>query len=186
MAIETTKIYWDYPHLYDDEATKLTSTMNPMPSLPNLTLSRTADTSKAINDIRSGAIVIAGSGMCTGGRIIHHLKNNVSRRKSHVLITGYQAFGTLGRRLVEREDEVRIHGKYYPVQSNISTVGGLSAHGDEADLSKWYGSFAADNSPPPVYLVHGDPKAGAAMSKRLQLDHGANVHQASPGMKIEL
>lgn len=186
MAIETTKIYWDYPHLYDDEATKLSSKLNPMPSLPNLKLSRSAETSKKINNIRSGAIVIAGSGMCTGGRIVHHLKNNISRPACHVLITGYQAFGTLGRRLVEREDEVRIHGREYRVRAQVSTIGGLSAHGDEADLSKWYSSLATEGRPPPVYLVHGDPEAGVALSKRLRIDHNAPVHHATPGMKIDL
>ena len=186
MAIEATKIYWDYPHLYDDEATKLSKQMNPMPSLPNLVLSNSSDTSKKINTIRSGAIVIAGSGMCTGGRILHHLKNNLPRKECHVLITGYQANGSLGRRLVNREEEVRIHGKHYRVRAQVSTVGGLSAHGDESDLSRWYGSLAANDNPPPVYLVHGDPDAGRALDDRLNQDHGANVTRPQPGQKIRL
>jgi len=184
MAIEATKIYWDYPHLYDDEATKLSKKMNPMPSLPNLVLSDSAETSKQINTIRSGAIVIAGSGMCTGGRILHHLKSNLPRKECHVLITGYQANGSLGRRLVNGEDEVRIHGHQYRVRSKIHTVGGLSAHGDETDLSNWYKGFAAPR--PPVYLVHGDDNAARALENRLVSDHRTDVCIAHPGLKIAL
>jgi hypothetical protein len=104
MAIEASKVYWENTQLYDEEATRLRLENGGMPLLPNLTLSRSPDDSMAINRIRSGAIVIAGSGMCNGGRIIHHLKHNLDREETQVLITGYQAFGSLGRRLVNRED----------------------------------------------------------------------------------
>ena len=182
MAIAATKIYWDYPHLYDDEATKLSRVMNPMPSLPNLELSSTANESKAINDIKSGAIVIAGSGMCSGGRILHHLKNNLMRPEARVLFTGYQAYGSLGRRIVDGKDSVKIHGNHYDVRAQVSTVGGLSAHGDENDLSAWYGEF---KNRPPVYLVHGDPDAGRALKKKLADDHSTVVTLANPGMQID-
>jgi Cft2 family RNA processing exonuclease len=109
-----------------------------MPLLPNLKLSRTPEDSMAINGIRSGAIVIAGSGMCNGGRIVHHLKHNLGREETQVLITGYQAVGTLGRRLVEREESVQIHGRSIPVRAAIHTLGGFSAHGDQDDLARWY------------------------------------------------
>jgi metallo-beta-lactamase family protein len=127
MAIEASKVYWENTQLYDEEATRLRLENGGMPLLPNLTLSRSPDDSMAINRIRSGAIVIAGSGMCNGGRIIHHLKHNLDREETQVLITGYQAFGSLGRRLVNREETVRIHGRTIPVRASIHTVGGLSA-----------------------------------------------------------
>ena len=96
MAISATKVYWDYPHLYDAEATKLSRKMNPMPSIPNLVLSKTADDSRRINEMKSGAIVIAGSGMCTGGRILHHLKRNLIRPQARILFTGYQGLRIAG------------------------------------------------------------------------------------------
>ena len=103
MAIEATRIYWEYPHLYDEEATKLRRRLHEMPQLQNLHLTRTVEESQAINRLQSGAIIIAGSGMCDGGRIVHHLKQNLGRRGCHVLIVGFQAHGTLGRRLVNGE-----------------------------------------------------------------------------------
>ena len=107
-----------------------------------------------INDIRSGAIVIAGSGMCSGGRIVHHLKYNLWRPECHVVMIGFQAAGTLGRRLVDGAERVRLFQETIKVQATIHTVGGLSAHADQAGLLAWYGAF---RNRPPVNLVHGEP-----------------------------
>src|SRR5690606_36158794 len=148
------EVYWSNPHLYDKEAKALLRRHEAMPLLPNLKLSETADESRRINRMRSGVIVIAGSGMCEGGRILHHLKHNVWRPECHVLIVGYQANGTLGRRLVDGEAYVRIHHEAIRVRASIHTVGGLSAHGDQDDLVRWYRNFKGR---PPVYLVHGEP-----------------------------
>ncbi|MCB1830364.1 MAG: MBL fold metallo-hydrolase, partial [Gammaproteobacteria bacterium] len=101
MAIRASKVYWEYPHLYDEEATRLRKQVNEMPFLQNLHLTPLPKESMAINRIKSGAIIISASGMLTGGRIMHHLKHNVSRSGAHVMIVGYQANGTLGRRLVD-------------------------------------------------------------------------------------
>jgi metallo-beta-lactamase family protein len=183
MAIEASKVYWEYTHLYDEEATRLRVANGGMPLLPNLTLSRDTSESMAINRIRSGAIVIAGSGMCNGGRIIHHLKHNLDREETQVLITGYQAFGSLGRRLVNREETVRIHGKTIPVRAAIHTVGGLSAHGDQDDLARWYENM---ENRPPVYLVHGEVDSQQAFQKYLQKRNGAVVHLPNPGDTLNL
>jgi len=183
MAISTTEIYWDYPHLYDDEATQLRKTINPMPSLPNLTMSRTADESKAIKKIKGGAIVLAGSGMCNGGRILHHFRNNLGNENTRVLFTGYQAPGTLGRRIIDGADDVRIHGKSYDLRAQVSTVGGFSAHGDSADLARWYNAM---KNTPPLYLVHGDHKAGEKLAQELTDQAGASVTLAEPGMVVDL
>ena len=137
----------------------------------------------AINRIRSGAIVIAGSGMCNGGRIIHHLKHNLERSETQVLITGYQARGSLGRRLVNGEESVRIHGQTIRVKASVHTVGGLSAHGDQEDLARWYGNF---ENRPPVYLVHGEPDAQQAFADHLERNNGAVVHQPTPGTVLDL
>ena len=99
-----------------------------MPPLPNLVLTETPDDSRAINNVRSGALIIAGSGMANGGRVLHHLKHNLPRPECHVLIVGFQAPGTLGRQLVDRRPEVRIHGQPVRVAAQVHTLGGLSAH----------------------------------------------------------
>lgn len=183
MAIEATRIYWDYPHLYDTEATRLRRSLNEMPRLKNLRLTRAVEESQAINRLRSGAIIIAGSGMCDGGRIVHHLKQNLGRRGCHVLIVGYQAQGTLGRRLVNREPSVRIHGEDHRVQAQVHTVGGLSAHADQADLLRWLGGFRGR---PAVCLVHGETEAKHAFRSRLGERGGIHAVIPAPGDVIDL
>ena len=183
MAISTTEIYWDYPHLYDDEATQLRKTLNPMPSLPNLKMSRTADDSKAIKNVKGGAIVLAGSGMCNGGRILHHFRNHLGDQRTRVLFTGYQSPGSLGRRIIDGASSVRIHGRSYEVQAQVATVGGFSAHGDSEDLARWY--MAMENTPP-LYLVHGDHNAGELLAEELEDKAGAAVTLAETGMVIDL
>jgi metallo-beta-lactamase family protein len=183
MAIKASHIYWDYPHLYDDEATKLRSDNNQMPPLPNLTLSESPDQSRAINRLTGGAIVIAGSGMCNGGRILHHLKHNLWRPECQVLIVGYQANGSLGRRLVDGKSTVRIHRETIRVAAKVHTVGGLSAHGDEDDLARWYSSL---RNRPPVFLVHGEKKSARRLQAKLKNDFGCRVTLSDPGMRLDL
>jgi len=183
MAIEATGIYWDYPHLYDAEASKLRRRLHEMPRLQNLRLTRTVEESQAINRLQSGAIIIAGSGMCNGGRIVHHLKQNLGRRGCHVLIVGFQAAGTLGRRLVNGEQSVRIHGEDYRVQAQVHTVGGLSAHVDQADLLRWLGGF---RDSPAVYLVHGETEAKQAFQARLREERGMDAVIPGPGDRLDL
>ena len=144
---------------------------------------RTPAESMVINKLQSGAIILAGSGMCNGGRILHHLKRNLWRKEAHVVIVGYQAHGSLGRRLVERQNRVRIHGETIAVNARIHTIGGLSAHGDRTDLLRWYGHF---ENRPPVYLVHGEPDAGAALADGLRENFCTNVSQPSPGEIVDL
>ena len=183
MAIEASRVYWEYTHLNDEEATRLRIENGGMPLLPNLTLSRNTEDSMAINRIRSGAIVIAGSGMCNGGRIIHHLKHNLDREETQVIIVGYQARNSLGRKLVDREETVRIHGKTIPVRAAIHTVGGLSAHGDQDDMARWYENL---ENRPPVYLVHGEVESQDAFAKYLGGRSGAQVHLPKPGDILDL
>jgi metallo-beta-lactamase family protein len=183
MAIEASRVYWEYTHLYDEEATRMRLDNDGMPLLPNLKLSRAVEESMAINQIQSGAIVIAGSGMCNGGRIVHHLKRNLGRAETQVLITGYQAQGSLGRRLVDGEATVHIHGQEIPVQAAIHTVGGLSAHGDQDDLARWYECM---ENRPPVWLVHGEVEAQEAFRSYLRKRSGAAVHLPRPGDTLDL
>ena len=174
MAIRTSKVYWNNPQLHDKGG---------IPPLKNLVLSESAEDSQRINQIRSGAIVIAGSGMCEGGRIVHHLKHNLWRQECNVLIVGYQASGTLGRQLVDGNTYVRIHQENIRVRARIHTVGGLSAHGDQDDLARWYGSFSP---PPPVYLIHGESEAAEGLAARLLKDGAPRVTVAERGMQVDL
>jgi metallo-beta-lactamase family protein len=183
MAIEASKVYWEYTHLYDEEALRLRHANGGMPLLPNLKLVRDVEDSIAINRMRSGAIVIAGSGMCNGGRIVHHLKHNLDSARNHVIIVGYQANGTLGRRLVGGAESVRIHGEDVPVKAAIHTVGGLSAHGDQQDMARWYECIEGH---PPVWLVHGEREAQAVFRRHLEGRFGCRVHLPEPGERLDL
>ena len=182
MAIAASRVYWNNPDRFDEETTSLRASFRGMPPLPNLVLSESADESRAINHVRSGALIIAGSGMATGGRVLHHLKHNLERPECHVVIVGFQAPGTLGRQLVDRAPEVRIHGQRVRCLAQVHTLGGLSAHGDQADLLRWYDSFAGR---PPVYLVHGEVPSAEALAVKLR-ERGASATVTRPGMKIEL
>ena len=183
MAIEASEIYWRYPHLYDEEAAELRNKVDEMPPLPNLKFSRSADDSRRINEIKNGAIIIAGSGMCNGGRIIHHLKHNVWRKECRVMIVGYQAAGSLGRKLVDGDEYIKIHGDPIKVAAKIDTVGGLSAHGDQGDLLDWYGRIKGT---PPVFLVHGEKNAAKALRKCLKEKFNTRVELPEPGTQVDL
>ena len=180
MGISATKVYSRFRHLF---AATLFEPKSDYPDLPNLFETRTVEDSMTINEIEAGAIIIAGSGMCTGGRILHHLKNNIWRPQCHVMIVGYQAIGTLGRRLVDGVDEIRMWGDTYRVRARVHTIGGLSAHGDQTDLMDWYQSFA---NRPPVYLVHGEERAQRPLLERLKKELRAPAHIARYQQKITI
>jgi metallo-beta-lactamase family protein len=177
MAIETTELYWRHADL--QRATLFGDRDAPFA----VTASESTEDSMRINAIESGAIVIAGSGMCSGGRILHHLKHNVWRPECHVVMIGFQAEGTLGRRLVDGAEHVRLWGETIKVAAKIHTVGGLSAHADQAGLLAWYGAFA---NRPPVCLVHGEPGAQHALAAALRSAHGADVRIPARGDAVEL
>jgi metallo-beta-lactamase family protein len=180
MAIEATKTYSQFRELYGAELFKPGSSR---PDLPNLHITRTPEESMGINDIESGAIVIAGSGMCSGGRILHHLKNNVWRPECHLVIVGFQAYGTLGRRILDGTDTIRLFGDEYRVRIRTHTIGGLSAHADQADLISWYGEFA---NKPPVYLVHGESSAQKILAATMRDKLRAPVSVADRSQTISI
>lgn len=183
MAIEATEVYTRHPELYDTEATELWRANQRSSMLPNLHLSRTANQSMRLNRIQSGAIIIAGSGMCTGGRIKHHLKHNVWRNDCHIVIVGYQARGTTGRMLVDGAKYIRLWGETIRVRANVYTVGGLSAHADQSGLMDWYGHF---KNRPPLALVHGEPHSINALSERIHTELGTTVIKAQLDDQIDL
>ncbi|NJD31249.1 MAG: MBL fold metallo-hydrolase [Gammaproteobacteria bacterium] len=182
MAIEATGVYWRHAELFDEEAREWRTRSERMPLLPNLTLCRTVDESMTINRMAGGAIVIAGSGMCTGGRIVHHLKHNLSRPQCHVVFSGFQAQGTLGRAIVDGREQVRVNGAPIPVRAQVHTLGGFSAHGDQADLLRWY---AGVQGKPPVWLVHGEREASEGLRDKLQ-QQGVRAEIAQRGARVDL
>jgi metallo-beta-lactamase family protein len=182
MAIEASELYWKHAELFDEEAQQWRARLRSLPALPNLRLCRTADESMAINRITHGAIVIAGSGMCTGGRIVHHLKHNLARPECDVVFSGFQAHGTLGRAIVDGREQVRIHGAPVKVGARVHTLGGFSAHGDRQDLLRWYGAIPGR---PPVWLVHGEPVASQGLRDAMRAD-GVEAGVARPGLVLDL
>jgi metallo-beta-lactamase family protein len=180
MAGRVVGIYDHHHGLFDEQAQEVWRRVPSPFRLPNLHLTASTQESMAINAIHGGAIVIAGSGMANGGRILHHLRHRLSRRETHVVFVGYQAEGTLGRRLVERAPWVRIHGQDHRVNAQVHTVGGLSAHTDQQGLVEWYGHFRGT---PPLVLVHGEDLAREALAGEIGQRTGARVTLARPGMR---
>ena len=184
MAIRATETYARYAHLHDAEAEALWRRRGEEGQLlPHFSTTRTAKQSMAINEIHHGAVIIAGSGMCQGGRIKHHLKNNIWRRGCQVIIVGYQAQGTLGRRLVDGAEQIRLWGEEVRVAARIHTIGGLSAHADQQGLLQWYAGF---EQRPPLFLVHGESAAQQTLAALLRSELQADVGIATRGQVLDL
>ncbi len=182
LAIEATEIYSRHTDLYDEDARHFWRSGNNPFLLPNVHISRSAEESMAINRIRSGAIIIAGSGMCEGGRIKHHLKHNAWRDNCHIVIVGFQVAGTLGRALVDGAGHIRLWGEAIKREATVHTLGGFSAHADQHGLLNWYGHF---HERPPLALVHGEQEATATLRRHLE-EQGSTVHTPQYGTSLDL
>lgn len=182
MATAATRVTKSNLALFDEEAKKLAAWHAAGKGLPNLTFVGSVDESRALNTIRSGAIIIAGSGMCTAGRIRHHLLHNLGRRENAVLITGFQAQGTLGRRLVDGAKHVRILGQDVTVRASIHTLGGLSAHADQAALLDWLG--ALQRAPLRCFVTHGEPRSSAALASEITRKFGWHAEMPASGQMV--
>jgi len=154
MATSVTEVFERYPDLLDEDMVELMRQKKSPFDFPGLKMTRTTDESKVINHITGTVVIIAGSGMCTGGRIKHHLVNNISRRESTVLFPGYQAIGTLGRQIVDGAKEVRILGQMYPVKARIARINGFSAHADRDELFRWLSGL--QRPPLHLFVTHGE------------------------------
>jgi metallo-beta-lactamase family protein len=180
MATKVVDVYRRHVKLFDhDGRTQWGNGDDPF-TLPGLRFVDSMEESRELNRHTNGCIFIAGSGMCNGGRVRHHLKHNLWRPGAHVMIVGYQAQGTLGRQLVDGHSTVRIFNEIIRVNARIHTVGGLSAHADQQGLLDWYAHF---RDKPPVYLVHGEDKAREILAKELRGRYGCEVTLARPGME---
>jgi metallo-beta-lactamase family protein len=175
--VRVTKVFMRHPELFDEETLDLLRRGKHPCDFPGLMMCRTVDESKAINHIRGTAIIIAGSGMCTGGRIKHHLVANIERPESTVLFIGYQAVGTLGRIILEGADRVRIHGQRREVKARTARINGFSAHADRDEIYRWLSSLK--RPPRHVFVTHGEPEAAASLSKWLHKETGWSTSVAT-------
>lgn len=180
MAISATEIYERHPECYEPETAELFREGRDPFHLPGLHFTREMTESMAINHISGGAIIMAGSGMCTGGRILHHLKHNLVREDCSVIFVGYAATGTLARNLIDGAKEVRIHGEEIPVHARIHTINGFSGHADQAELLAWHDQIGGSVR---TFLVHGETQT---MSHFATLLKGTRVEMPALNEVFEL
>ena len=184
MANAATRITLSHKALLDGETRALLDWQTAHPEKMKIEFVADVEASKALNDVRHGAVIISASGMCEAGRIKYHLRENLSRPECGVLITGFQAARTLGRRLVDGARLVRIFGQPVPVRATIHTVGGLSAHADRDALLGWLGHF---RKPPRTYVVHGEPSSANAFAEAIVGRYGwPEVSVARQGESVDL
>lgn len=184
MAIEATKIYMKHPELFDKEAMELLDKGVIKQDLPRLHTCETAEESMALNSVPGTAIIMAGAGMCNAGRILHHLRHNLWKPETTVLIVGYQGQGSLGRQLVEGAKKVRIFGEEILVKAKIYSLGGLSAHAGQTDLVHWFDAMAA--SKPRLVLTHGEDRARIPLAALIQQKYGITAELPEFGAVVEV
>ena len=184
MAIDVLPTYKKFPEYYDQEACKQYLKGDDFFAFPQLEITRSKEESKRINNRKGSKIIIAGAGMMNGGRIIHHLFRYLSDPKSTLLIVGYQARGTLGRRLWEGAEKVKIFGQDVEVHCTIKAIGALSAHGDQNKLVDWIKN--AEKQPEKVYCVHGEPNAATTLAHRLRDELGIDAFVPENGETVDV
>lgn len=184
MAIDATDLYRRHRALFDEEAQTRIYEGHPLFSLPNLTLVRSHPDSVRLNSHSGPFVVMAGSGMCDGGRIMHHLKHNLWREEHHLVIVGYQGEGTLGRKIVDGARRVRIMGAAIAVKASVHTLGGFSAHAGRTDLLWWAEPLAASGAR--FVLTHGEERGREPLARTLREEHSVEALEPHKGESIEL
>jgi len=182
MASSITKVFQHHTELFDEEMMGYVRRHESPFNFPGLKITESTRESKAINQIRGTVMVIAGSGMCTGGRIKHHLVNNITRPESTIMFVGYQAVGTLGRQIVDGDKRVRILGQQYPVKARVARIHGFSAHADKDELVEWLSGLK--RPPKSVFIVHGEPESARHFGDYLRQKMGWKV--AVPAYQDEI
>ena len=184
MAEKITEVFKRYYELFDKEMRDLVQNHRSPFDFPGLKMVETVEESKALNAIKGTIMIIAGSGMCTGGRIKHHLANNISRPECTVLFVGYQAVGTLGRQILDGVKNIRIHGQPYPVRARITEIKDFSAHADRDDLLKWLSALAVN--PRHIFVTHGEISSAEDFSRYLNEKTGFNSSVPAYGSTVRL
>lgn len=175
LAIKATEIFRNNKKYYDEPARAIVGQgLDPF-DMPNLKLAPTTNDSMKINQLKGSAIIISANGMCTAGRIKHHLKHNLWRPGASIIIVGFQAEGSTGRQIVDGAKSVTIFGERIAVRARVFTIGGLSAHADQADLLEWVGHFA-EKSKPRVFVIHGEPTSSETLAAAIRQRCGLDVY----------
>jgi len=182
LAKKATRIYLSHPELFDEEAVRLLRGGRIGDAI-TVRFTQSTEESMAINKITSRAIIIAGSGMCEGGRIGHHLKHNLWRPECSIIFVGFQAQGTLGRRIVDGAKSVSIWGEEIAVRARVWTIGGFSAHADQQGLLAWLSAF---KDRPTVFVTHGEESASLTFADLVRKQYGFLTHVPEPGQEFEV
>jgi metallo-beta-lactamase family protein len=184
MAAEVTAITAHHFELFNDAARRLATEVPAHSPAVRLKITESVQDSMALNRIESGAVIVAASGMCDGGRIRHHLRHRLSNPHTTVLIVGFQAAGTLGRLLVDGAPSVRLFGEDIPVRAHVATLGGFSAHADQSALVAWLSHFR--RAPKHLFLVHGEPRASDALAARIKDKLGWDAYIPADHERVRL
>jgi metallo-beta-lactamase family protein len=184
LAVNATDVFRKHPEAYDEEARKFLDDGDEPFGFRRLTYIRAASESKKLNDLRGPFLVIAASGMCEAGRILHHLRNNIEDPRNTVLITGFQAEHTLGRKILEKQVEVPIFGEPMRLRAEVVSLDELSGHADQRELIEWMRPMARGLKK--VFLVHGEPASGAALAKLIGEEYGIETIMPARGDDFDL
>ncbi|MDP3799961.1 MAG: MBL fold metallo-hydrolase [bacterium] len=183
LAIKATAVYQKYPDYFNKEANYLIKSGDDLFNFPGLQFSLTTESSKAINEVLPPKIVIAGSGMSEGGRILHHERRYLSDPKSVLLMIGYQTHGTLGRRLLDGAQEIKMFGEVVPVRAEVKAIGGYSAHADQIGLLKWVSAIKGVKK---VFVVQGEEGPATTLAGKIKNDLGIEAIVPHADQMIEL
>lgn len=184
LAFEVTEVFRRHPECFNDETRALVARGDDPFGFKRMTYIREASESKKLNDLRGPCVIISPSGMCEAGRILHHLRNNLDNPRCTVLITGYQAENTLGRKLLDKWPEVKVFGEPIRVRASIESLQALSAHADEKELLAWMKPLAGTLKK--VFLVHGEPQSAEALQKAIQNEYKIETVLPGWGESFEL
>ncbi len=186
LAIKLLGVYKEHPEYFNKEATYLIKSGDDIFHFPGLKLTPTSDESRAINEVPSPKVIIAGSGMSVGGRILHHEKRYLRDPKSTILFIGFQARGSLGRRILEGAPEVKIHGESVPVKCHIKAIGGYSAHADQPTLVNWVKKTAEGGKLKKVFVVQGEEDSAMALAEKITEEVGVEAIPPDPLESFEI
>lgn len=167
MAVKTTDLYLRFAHDHRLGSAEIALIEH------DIHLVRTVDESKELNHIEGPAVIVSASGMLTGGRVLHHLRFMAPDPRNTLVFVGYQAGGTRGRRILEGEDKVKLHGEWVPIRCKVEDIGGLSAHADADEIVRWLATF--QRPPTTTFLTHGEPDAAEALRVRIEHELGWSV-----------
>jgi metallo-beta-lactamase family protein len=184
MAIEATKLYAKHVELFDDEALAMQKSGELRQELDTVKFCPSANDSRALNDVKGPCLIMAGAGMCTGGRILHHFRHNLALPTTTVLFVGYQGHGSLGRMIVDGKKTVTIFGEKIPVRASVHTFGGLSGHAGQTDLLRWLDPIVA--SGPRVFLIHGEERGRKPLGKLIKQQYKLRVDNPGLNETIEI